>query len=307
MTAQYSTGAGDLGGVAMNPGIGPAAVMEKLKQSFPEAATTLDRISRMHSLVDSLAMAPFFEPKSLFLLGRKPQLLTLDADVLATWVQHVSLGTRVRLRSNEAGFLSELSSGRFLTAMTIARAHMEVAALAAFAERALLKASETGNWDDLKPIVHQMLFGTSFRFEKGLTELQEELPLVSTEPVRPKLLLEAMDEFLNPEGGRASLSRQAYALLCEYAHPNTGGAKAFDSVDEEEDGSGWHHHYQREEKVLPRDVAVAAGILLTSMKVGYANALLLVTGEIEEAEGGIRFRRPSGDLGDAIWHGILQV
>lgn len=281
--------------------------IDKLVESYPGAKETLDRIARIHRLVDSFEIAPFFEPPSWFDLGKKPQPLFMTADLLATWIQHVSHGTRVRLRSLEAGFLSELAAGRFMTAMILARSHMENAGLAAFAEQELLKASVTAMWDNLKPTIHQMLFGTSFRFEKKLTELQDELPLETTMPVRPKALLEAMNGFLIDTGSWASQLRGVYALLCEYAHPNIGGSKAFENVVTHEESTGWTHHYGRRENIDDKDLVAAADILLVNMKIGYTNALLLVAGEIEELPDGLCFHKPSIGVGKAIWDEILQV
>jgi len=282
-------------------------LMDKLTEAYPGAKETLDRIAKIHRLVDSFDIAPFFEPPSWFDLGKKPKPLFLTADLLATWIQHISHGTRVRLRSLEAGFLSELATGRFMTAMVLARSHMECAGLAAFAEQELLNASDTGNWDDLKPTIHQMLFGTSFRFEKKLTELQEELPLEATLPVRPNVLLEAMDGFLMGSGSQTSQLRGVYALLCEYAHPNIGGSKAFEDIITHEDGSGWTHYYGQREDIGESDVAAATDMLLVNMKIGYANALLLVTGEIEELPDGLCFHKPSISIGKVIWDEILQA
>lgn len=281
--------------------------VDTLKATFPAAASTIDRICQIHRLVDSLPIASFFEPKTCFVLGDKPQPLILDADVLATWIQHISHGARVRLRSLEHGFLSELNACRLMTAMILARSHMEVAGLAAYAEHALLAASETGKWDDLKPIIHQMLFGTSFRFEKQLQSLQDELPLEATIPVRPKLLLEAMDDFLTAMSDCEPHCRGLYALLCEYAHPNIGGAKAFAEVTRNVNGTGWHHQYRRDEDISEHDVVRAAEILLTNMKIGYTHALLLVTGEIEETADGIRFHKPSLSIGNTLWNEILKA
>jgi len=281
--------------------------IDKLAKSYPGAKETLDRIAMIHRLVDSFEIAPFFEPPSWFDLSNKPQPLLLTADLLATWIQHVSHGTRVRLRSLEAGFLSELAADRFMTAMVLARAHMENAGLAAFAEQQLLKASDTARWDDLKLIIQQMLFGTSFRFEKKLTELQDELPLEATLPVRPKALLKAMDGFLIGTGSQTSQLRGVYALLCEYAHPNIGGSKAFEKVITHEDGTGWTHYYGRREDIGDSDVVAATDILLVNMKIGYTNALLLVAGKIEELPDGLCFHKPSIGVGKAIWDEILQA
>lgn len=281
--------------------------IDKLSESYPRAKKALDSIARIHRLVDSFEIAPFFEPPSLFDLGKKPQPLFLTSDLLATWIQHISHGTRVRLRSLEAGFLSELSAGRFMTAMILARSHMENAGLAAFAEQELLKASETANWEDLKPIIQQMLFGTSFRFEKKLTLLQDELPLEATLPVRPNVLLESMDGFLIGTGSQIAQLRGAYALLCEYAHPNIGGAKAFENIVTPEDGKGWIHHYGRQEDIGDDGVVAATNILLVNMKVGYTNAFLLVTGEIEELPGSLCYHKPSIGMGKTIWDEVLQA
>ena len=281
--------------------------INSLIQSYPKARKTLKSIANIHQLVDSFEIAPFFEPTSLFDLGKKPQPLFLTVDLIATWIQHVSHGTRVRLRSLETGFLSELDSGRFMSAMVLARSHMESAGLAAFTEQELLKASDTCDWDILKPIIQQILFGTSFRFEKKLVGLQDELPLETTLPIRPKDFLKAMDNYLISIGSQNSQLRSVYALLCEYAHPNIGGNKAFEKIVTHKDGAGWTHCYSHREDIDDNDIVAATQILLVNMKIGYANALLLVTGEIEELPKGFSFHKPPVSVGKTIWDEILQA
>jgi len=281
--------------------------INSLIQSYPKARKTLKSIANIHQLVDSFEIAPFVEPRSLFDLGKKPQPLFLTVDLIATWIQHVSHGTRVRLRSLETGFLSELDSGRFMSAMVLARSHMENAGLAAFIEQVLIEASDTDNWDLLKPIIQQTLFGTSFRFEEKLTELQEELPLESTFPIKPKALLKAMDNFLISIGSQNSQMRGVYALLCEYTHPNIGGSKAFEKIVTHENDAGWTHYYRYREEINDNDIVTAADIMLVNMKIGYANVLLLVSGEIEKHPKGFTFHKPSVNVGNAIWDEIMQA
>jgi len=281
--------------------------INSLVQSYPRAKETLDSIAKIHQLVDSLKIAQFFEPPSWLYLCKKPKPLFLTADLIATWIQHVSHGTRVRLRSLEAGFLSEMAAGRFMSAMVLARSHMESTGLAAFTEQELLKASDTGDWDILKPIIQKILFGTSFRFEKKLVGLQDKLPLETTLPIRPKDFLLAMDNYLASTGSQNSQLRGVYALLCEYAHPNIGGNKAFEKIITHEDGVGWTHCYGHMENIDDNDIVAATNILLVNMKIGYANALLLVTGEIEELPEGFSFHKPPVGVGKAIWDEILQA
>jgi hypothetical protein len=106
-------------------------------------------------------------------------------------------------------------------------------------------------------------------------------------------------------GERTHDSRVLYALLCEYAHPTMGGAKGFVKVHEE-GRKGWMLSYDFSEKFKKKDVKTAVSILLRNMRLGYANAMLLVNGELEDTPKGVIYYPPSPEIGALIWQGILQ-
>ena len=82
----------------------------------------------------------------------------------------------------------------------------------------------------------------SNRFPKSKRQFCLVRGVEATLPVRPKALIEAMDEFLIGTGSQTSQLRGVYALLCEYAHPNIGGSKAFENVVTHDDCTGWTHY-----------------------------------------------------------------
>src|SRR6266849_388411 len=117
---------------------------------YPSTRGSVESILLLDTEIDRLPAVPFFEPVSLVeVADGKRRLLTLSADLLNAWRQHAAYGARVRLRLLERGIFSELQAQRVLSAMTLARAHMEAAAQAAYCEQMLVDTAKTGGWDNI--------------------------------------------------------------------------------------------------------------------------------------------------------------
>src|SRR5947199_1567505 len=139
-------------------------LLREVADRHPSTHSSVESILRLDTEVDTLPADPCFEPVSLVELEEgKRRLLGLSADLLNAWSQHVAYGARTRLRSMERGIFSELGVGRVLSAMVLARAHMEAAAQAAYCEQALVDTAKSGSWDDIRETVFRTMHGTSLR------------------------------------------------------------------------------------------------------------------------------------------------
>lgn len=256
-------------------------------------------------------MEPFFEPVSVIDAsegdGNKPVriLLSLDAKAMTAWAAHVSNGTRARMHGLEDVFLEQLAQKRFLSAMIISRAHMESAALAAYAEYSLVACEKKQNWEKMKTITSRMLFGTSFKREQK-SNVQDLLDWSAQEPVQIMDAIDAMDHFAESTGALVTRRfRAQYAYLCEYAHPSMNSTRGFlDVVEENRDG--WVLKYRFEERVQEVDARAALAITIDSMRVGYANALLLAYGTFKDDPSGIIYSPPPIKFARWVWENIVH-
>src|SRR5438034_9762958 len=92
-----------------------------LEARHPERAEVLEAISTIADTVDSLPLAPFFEPRSVILLDKgkgKRQLLSTTTDHIGAWAKHIAYACRFRMRTLEPTILREVCDGH-LTASAI--------------------------------------------------------------------------------------------------------------------------------------------------------------------------------------------
>jgi hypothetical protein len=119
--------------------------LREVAAQHPSVRSSVEALLRLDVEVNRLLPVPFFEPVSLVEVAEgKRRMLALSADLLNGWRQHAAHGARTRLRSTERGIFSELKAHRVLSAMILARAHMEAAAHAAYCEQALAHVSLFG-------------------------------------------------------------------------------------------------------------------------------------------------------------------
>jgi hypothetical protein len=264
--------------------------------------------------VDAHNLETFFEPLTAIVVERRTSRtgkpveetsLNLDAAVLNSWMQHVSQSTRVKMRSFEDAILTEISERRFISAAVIARAHMEVAAFAMLAEESILEFMNNGDDDKFSSLVHKMLYGTSFKLEGHIKDIQERLHFSQGTPLRPGRAIDAMDASIARARSEETQESQAiYAMLCEYCHPSIGGSKSFIEIVKET-GEGWWTVYQREERWTDEEVVTLLRILLRNARLGCAFSLLLANGQFTDIDDGLVYDSPSGDVGGLIWTEFL--
>jgi hypothetical protein len=254
--------------------------LKALQDRFPEQARTIGCIRELRDRIDSVHLEPFFEPKSLFdFSGPKPVMSTVGPSDLTAWCRHVADGSTARLASLEDGFFSELFNDRLVSAMVIARAHMEVAGLAAYALNALFGAARTGDWMRLTQIVQKTYFGSSMSIQaKGTPELQDYL-LEEVCPMRPGNLVKAMDRFAVPDDPSYTRYQLVYGLMSEFAHPVMSGTKDFAEIVQE-DFEGWFIRYRGQALLTDDSVKMACELVLGNMRVAYACCAMLRVSEV---------------------------
>lgn len=109
-----------------------AAYLDELGSRFPGLGELIERIKHLRFHAER-EREPFFEHRSLLVLeDGKPRLAGVVAADFNAWRHHMADGSSVRMRALEVGTAAELAAGRMISAMATARAHMEVAGLAAY-------------------------------------------------------------------------------------------------------------------------------------------------------------------------------
>jgi len=165
---------------------------------YPSTRCRVESILRIDTEIDRLPAAAFFEPVSLVeVVNGKRRLLALSADLLNAWRQHAAYGARARLRSMERGIFSELQAHQVLSAMVLARAHMEAAAQAAYCEQVLVDTAKSGAWDDISETVLRTMLGTSLRIAAKRDPRVDEF-ITPTEhlPLEIGETIKALDRFV---------------------------------------------------------------------------------------------------------------
>ncbi len=264
------------------------AAVARLEELHPEQRETLQRLQGVRAEAIDLPFADFLEPRSFLQLSDKgPRLVAVTLPNVVAWVAHMAYSTRVRMLSLEPPILESLASGSLTPAMVLLRSHAETAGLACLS---LLTLRE-GAQDQLVDLMQRTLFGSALaRGWKAFQDLADLLPESESQPPTAKALMNALDAFVTPGGDGNGRYRAAYGLLCEYAHPNSRGMLGFARSVEE--GPGWRIQYSAAEDVRRDGSAMALGLLLEMMRLGYAGSELLRHGTVQEVGGGFSITPP---------------
>jgi hypothetical protein len=226
--------------------------------------------------VDSLPFEPFFEPVSAIYMHQSArQILSMSADHVTAWANHVAYACRVRMRAIEAPILREIHDGRLTASATLLRAHLETAGLAAHSFLTVTDSAKSGHKKPLDELMRKTLFGTAlFKETKRAPELEQYLDQSDQGTALASDFVGGLDRFLEPDKPAGNRHRLRYALLCEYGHPNLRGLKGFSHVVRETEG-GWFVQYTAEEDRGAHGVQMIAEYLLEDMRLGYAASELL--------------------------------
>jgi len=282
--------------------------LAELNRRFPDLADVVGQVGQLRDRNARSKREAFFEPRSLVVVADgKPTLPAVGAASFNAWRRHMGDGSSVRMRALEVGMTAELLASRMISAMAVARAHMEVAGLAAYCCRALYEAGRSGEFEPLEKLVLQTYFGSNMRIQvKGTPELDAYLRLEEVRPLRTGDLIKAMDAFQAPNDRPGTRCQLTYGLLSEYAHPAMRATSATfaDVVSEHDDG--WFIQYHEADRLDEASVKMALEILLDNMRVGHACAALLDRAVVYETGGVCQLQPPSSEEGHDIYVNLLQ-
>jgi hypothetical protein len=283
------------------------AYLDELGRRSPGTGELIERITALRSSA-AREREPFFEHRSLLVLDDgKPRLAGVVAADFNAWRHHMADGSSVRMRALEVGTAAELAAGRMISAMATARAHMEVAGLAAYCCRALYNCGRSGDFAPVEKLIVQTYFGSNMRIQvKGTPALEPHLRPEEVRPFRIGDLIKAMDEFRASGEEPGTLCQLTYGLLSEYAHPvmRATSASFTDVLSENEDG--WEIRYHEENRLDEGEARMALEILLDNMRIGHASAALLHRADVVGGGGPLRLRTPSPPEVHDIYANLLQ-
>lgn len=281
-------------------------LVTRLDEMFPELKKTTTALRSLVRTTRGFDYPEFEEPKTLLVFeSGEDAEVTLDVDLIAAWVGHMSHSSRVRMELLEDGVLRSLANSEVITSATLARAHIEAAAWAAFAYEELLKVGETASWSRLTRLLPKMLYGTAVAREAKRLPPDERDPFW-VEVTSVMNAVDALDRFFAVTTGLTEAPlRVLYAVLSDYAHPAIRGVRhLFDTVTAGD--AGWTIAYTWSERAKPAEADLILKSLLTSMRFGHGAALLMRLGIIEETEADIKYLKPDPSLEmDVKWHVIF--
>ena len=274
----------------------------------PSTRGAVESILRIDAEVDGLPTAAFFEPVSLVeVADGKRRLLALSADLLNAWRQHAAYGARTRLRLMERGIFGELQAHRVLSAMALARAHMEAAAQAAYCEQALVDAANSGSWDGISETVLRTMLGTSLRIAaKRDARVDEFITPPEHLPLEIGETIKALDRFVAAGQSPGRHSQVMYSFLCEFAHPTLRSVKTF--FDTTDSAGGWTIRYRVGDAgtVIEPEFVMVLETVLENMRYGYAASELLLRSRIGGVYPDLELIPPSRADLRYVWSQLLQ-
>lgn len=151
--------------------------VSRLERMFPSVASTTASLKSVLASTRGFDYPGFPEPKRWLPIDSNNRIeFDLDADLLAAWIHHMSHSSRLRMEILENATLRSLVHSEVIAAATLARAHMEAAAWAAYANEELVTVAEASSWARLTKLVPKMLYGTALAKEaKHLSEVRQTL------------------------------------------------------------------------------------------------------------------------------------
>lgn len=250
-------------------------------------------------------MRTFFEPISVAIVeGKKRSLAGIDGVTLASWTQHIALGTRVRLRALLTSFAESLAGGQLLASMILLRAHLESAAVAALCLQELTKAADSGDLSKLGHLMLKTLFGTALSKHASKDEVAQFLSAAEGATLQMCEAVKALDHLYYGDSTDSHALQILYSLLCEYSHPNRRGTLHFTRWKEA--SGGWAIKYSHEEEIDRRVVENALESLLVTMRGGYSASALLSAWTFEGNGDTVTGRPPSLERVQWVWKFLLQ-
>jgi hypothetical protein len=281
--------------------------IQQLARRFPECGQTLGFIGELQA---TMAEFPYFEfvehVAPIEFLDGKPTLALLTPELLATWITHMSHGTRVRMEHLEAAILTGLAEGQLLIPSILTRCHLEVAGFAAQSYWALNKFAVTGDQGPLKKYILESGYSSAVVKDKPALIAKESIPGVYSAQPSVMNAIAALQKFYDAILGTSPFNlRDLYSQLCDFSHPGILGLRGFVAVHGQHP-DGRRLQYQRQETLEQRDAENLLVALVLSMRGGHACAALMYCGEIIVEGDGFKFTKPDRASAAGVWEKILQ-
>jgi hypothetical protein len=281
--------------------------IQRLSARFPECGEWLGFIGQLQKTMAEFPYQEFVEHLAKIKLdGDKATLDLLTPDVLATWITHMSHGTRVRMEHLEGAILTGLAEGKLLIPSILTRCHLEVAGLAAQAYQTLNKFADTGDQGPLKKHILESAYSSAVVKDKPALIAKETIPGVYSAQTSVMNAIAALQKFYDTILGKSPFNlRDLYAQLCDFSHPGILGLRGFVAVHGQQH-DGRRLQYQRQETLESHDAENLLVALMLSMRGGHACAALMHCGEIIVEKDGFKFTKPDKASSAFVWEKILQ-
>jgi hypothetical protein len=216
----------------------------------------------------------------------------------------MAYSVRVRLRSIESAAVHDMGQGSLLPAAILLRTHLESAALGVYCLDTVSDAARSGSTEELTQIIHKTIFGTAL--EKHVSRKEWVAELISgaeTNTIRICRAIDALDRYIYQEKASGKVG-VVYSVLCEFAHPNHRGVKAFKTS--ESTPGGWTIRYALDEPFDP-DLAIRLlNCLAVSMQAGYSASEMLRAWDFKDGPDGIQWIWPSREAVRRVWTTIIH-
>lgn len=285
------------------------ADLTAIVERVPDLRITADGVASLRAMADALPIDAFSEPVTLVLdeqqkKGNKKRLLAVGASDVRAWCRHMAYSVRVRLRSIESAAVHDMGHGRLLPAAILLRTHLESSALGVYCLDTVSDAARSGSIEELTGTMHKTLFGTALeKHVAGKEWVAELVSKAETNTIRICRAIDALDRYIYQEKASGDIG-VVYSVLCEFAHPNHRGVKAFKTS--ESTPGGWTIQYALDEPFDP-DLAIRLlNCLAVSMQAGYSASKMLRAWDFRDGPDGIQWIWPSRDTVRRVWTTILH-
>jgi hypothetical protein len=281
--------------------------LKKMETRFPKCTEWLGFIGQLQETMAEFPYHEFVEHLAEIKMdGDEASLHALTPDLLATWITHMSHGTRVRMEHLETAILSGLSEGQLLIPSILTRCHLEVAGFAAQSYLALNKFADTNDPEPLKKHILESLYSSAVVKDKAELIAKEAIPGVYSAQPSVMNTIAALQKFYDNILGKSPFKlRDLYSQLCDFSHPGIVGMRGFVEVHGQHP-DGRRLQYQRTECLESADAENLLIALMLSMRGGHACAALMHCGEIIVEENGFTFTKPDKASSAFVWEKILQ-
>ena len=112
-----------------------------------------------------------------------------------------------------------------------------------------------------------------------------------------------LDRYVYQENASGEIG-VVYSVLCEFAHPNQRGVKAF--ATSEPTAEGWTIRYGLDEPFDPDLAARLVNCLAVSMQAGYSASEMLRAWDFEDGPDGIQWIWPPPETLRRVWTTFIQ-